>query len=102
MKKSESIANFVVNNNYNYTKSTEENYSSENAPFVGKYKWERSQLDYSYHKRYSEMRQLMQDSIIDLFLKTIVIDKKNKVVCDIPLVIIIIILLLLLLLLLLK
>ena len=87
MRKSISTVSFQIRDNYDYSKSTEDNYSADSAPFVGKYKLERSELDYSYHKRYSEERQLMQDSIVDMFLKTIVRDKKTNVVCDIPLVI---------------
>ena len=59
---------------YNWNESTEYNYSvggvgtSSCATSTGKYKHIRDRLDYSYHKMYSQSRQLLQDRIIDSVL----------------------------------
>jgi hypothetical protein len=77
---------FSVRSDYDFSKSSEDNYSSPQAPFVGKYKAQRSMLDYNYHKHYSEERQLLHDQLIDLFLQTTVTDYRfNDVTCDAPL-----------------
>lgn len=70
--------------NYDFNISTEDNYSSDEDPFVGKYANYRSMLDYSYHKHYSCKRQQMHDIMIDLFLNTVVRDKANNLVCECP------------------
>ena len=67
---------------YDYTKSTEDNYCIDAPIFVGKYAKERSLLDYTYHKYYSEQRQLLHDELVDLFLHTIVVS--GEVVCECP------------------
>ena len=69
---------------YDWNRSTEENYHAD-APLVGKYIRERSQLDYSYHMKYSESRQLFQDTLIDQFQKTLVYDVKSDWYCESPL-----------------
>jgi hypothetical protein len=51
---------FEIDRYYDYSKSSEWNYASPHAPFVGEYVEQRSLLDYSYHTRYSESRQLLQ------------------------------------------
>ena len=53
---------------YNWNESTEYNYSVVAKCCVGKYKHIRDRLDYSYHKMYSQSRQLLQDRIIDSVL----------------------------------
>jgi hypothetical protein len=101
---------FVIPSNYDFSLSTEENYSvtrrkknlaspslspvlpgacrpfdEEVFPtFVGKYALERSLLDYSYHCHYIEERQLLHDQMIDKFHKTIVHDVKNDWYCESP------------------
>lgn len=70
---------------YDYLKSTEENYCSPNAPFIGKYGSIRQNLDYNYHKHYSVERQEMHDLLIDQFLKTIVRDRGGVSTCEAPL-----------------
>ncbi len=67
---------------YDYSKSTEENYCIDTPIFVGKYAKQRSLLDYSYHKYYSEARQLLHDQLVDLFLHTVVVS--GGVVCECP------------------
>ena len=59
---------FKVPPNYDYTKSTTENYmykGSDDPPFVGKYANLRIPMDYSYHKYYTVDRQLLHDRLID-------------------------------------
>lgn len=70
---------------YDYSQSTETNHHVPNSKFVGKYQKERSLLDYSYHKTYSEERQLFQDTLIEKFLKTLVYDEKHDWYCESPL-----------------
>eukprot|EP00601_Ochromonadales_sp_CCMP2298_P014206 CAMPEP_0173238680 /NCGR_PEP_ID=MMETSP1142-20121109/12780_1 /TAXON_ID=483371 /ORGANISM="non described non described, Strain CCMP2298" /LENGTH=343 /DNA_ID=CAMNT_0014169587 /DNA_START=63 /DNA_END=1091 /DNA_ORIENTATION=- len=76
---------FLIPKNYDYTKSSEESYCDPDAPFVGKYKEIRSHLDYSYHSHYSVERQLFHDRLVDSFLKTVVRDKTQNMVCESPL-----------------
>jgi len=76
---------FVVPETYDFEKSSEANYASPDTPFVGRFKHIRAQLDYSYHKRYCVERQLLQDLLIDRFLKTRVVDHQQNVVCEVPL-----------------
>lgn len=66
-----------MENKYDFTKSTEENYQSSEAAFYGVYRRERSVLDYTYHKHYTKERQLLQDKIIEKFHRTIVYDKRH-------------------------
>ena len=73
----------TVKNNFDFTKSSEDNYSDENAPFVGKYEKIRSQLDYNFHKHYSVRRQYLQDELMTQFLDTIIED--GEYICDKPL-----------------
>ena len=58
---------FEVKKCYDYSKSSELNYASPHAAFVGDYVKQRAQLDYSYHTRYSEDRQLLQVQNTTLF-----------------------------------
>lgn len=67
---------------YDYSISTEENYCIDTPIFVGKYAKQRSLLDYTYHKYYSEARQLLHDQLVDLFLHTVVV--AGGVVCECP------------------
>lgn len=76
---------WIIPANYDYSKSSEENYCSDNAKEVGKYGHIRNQLDYTYHKHYSEERQLLHDQLIDLFLKTRVRDSELNIECEAPL-----------------
>ena len=59
---------FKVPPNYDYSKSTTENYMYKGPgepPFVGKYANLRIPMDYSYHKHYTVDRQLLHDRLID-------------------------------------
>ena len=76
---------FAIPETYDFEKSSEANYASPDTPFVGKFKHFRAQLDYSYHKRYCVERQLLQDLLIDRFLKTRMVDHQQNVVCEVPL-----------------
>ena len=40
---------FTISDNYDYTKSSEENYRCDDAPFVDKYQNIRNRLNYTYH-----------------------------------------------------
>jgi hypothetical protein len=82
--KNPNLQNFPIKPDYDYAHSSEDNYHIQDAPFVGKYVHERSQLDYTYHKKYSEERQHLQDILIDQFLKTTVYDKKHNRYCESP------------------
>ena len=77
--------NFTISDNYDYTKSSEENYRCDDAPFVGKYQDIRNRLDYTFHRRYSVERQLLQDELIKSFLNTTVYDRSHNVTCEVPL-----------------
>ena len=68
---------------YDYTKSTEDNYCDESAPLVGEYKDLRKGQDYTYHKHYSESRQLFQDKIITRLCKAVIYDDEGMI-CDRP------------------
>lgn len=76
---------------YDYTRSTEDNYSMgggtflEPQHFVGKYKEQRARLDYSFHKPYRAERQLFHDCLMDLFHHTRVFDDAKNLYCDRPL-----------------
>ena len=74
----------LMSRGYDFSKSSEINYNCPDAPFVGKYSNERSQLDYSFHMRYSTDRQLLHDKLIDRFLNTIVRDHAKNIVCEAP------------------
>jgi hypothetical protein len=76
---------FRMRADYNYSLSSEENYSSNEKVFVGKYSYERSLLDYTYHHYYIEERQLLHDQIIDMFLRTRVFDSVTNITCETPL-----------------
>jgi predicted kinase len=53
---------------YNWERSTEENFRSNDTNFYGSFKEFRHRLDYKYHAYYSASRQLVQDQIIDSLL----------------------------------
>jgi hypothetical protein len=76
---------FDIPHGYRYDKSSEDNYQSPDAVFVGKYAQIRKMLDYSYHHYYTEARQLLHDEVIDRFLTTIVHDHSSNLVCETPL-----------------
>ncbi len=67
---------FKIKADYDYKKSTEDNYSvkppakSKKSPFVGRYTGHREKLDHSVHSYYSPERQALQDLIIDKFVTT--------------------------------
>lgn len=60
--------NFKIPDHYDYSKSTEENYSNESPLYTGKFAKIRELLDYSYHTFYTYERQLLQDQIIDFLI----------------------------------
>lgn len=63
------------NDNYDYNKSTEENYCADHGHFYGPYADIRAQLDYNYHSNYTQERQAFQDEIIEKFSASIIRDK---------------------------
>ena len=80
----------TIKSDYDFNKSTEDNYSIDNPigehVFVGKYKDYRSKLDYTYHSVYCKERQLLQDKIIEKFLNDVrVFDPQQQVYCESPL-----------------
>ncbi len=52
-----------------YTKSTEERYSTADRVFVGPYSATRATLDYDWHLNYRPERQAVQDGIVSAFLR---------------------------------
>lgn len=70
---------------YDFRRSTEENYKSSSPLFVGKYKEQRKTLDYSYHSYYTADRQLLHDELIERFHATRVHDAKKNAFCEAPL-----------------
>lgn len=77
---------FVVRADYDYERSTAENYAAkdENMTFFGKHTKIREQLDYTYHTVYLEERQLLQDVIIKEFLNAEVSDAEFDMSCQAP------------------
>lgn len=76
---------FTQPGNYNFLKSTEDNYKASTPVFVGKYQEQRRALDYSYHTHYTPERQYLHDQLIDLFHATRVHDQKTNSFCEAPL-----------------
>merc|ERR1712216_718850 len=78
---------FVVSEQYDYSRSTEENYAATSAAdgeAVGEFKDHRNTLDYNYHSRYTAMRQQLQDDILRPMLQTLVQDAKSDKTCENP------------------
>lgn len=73
---------FRVAPDYDYHKSTEQNYSTDVVEFVGKYAALRSKLDYDYHKHYTPSRQLLHDQIISRFTEVEIDD--GEYTCEVP------------------
>mmetsp|Transcript_10557 Transcript_10557/g.24558 ORF Transcript_10557/g.24558 Transcript_10557/m.24558 type:complete len:688 (+) Transcript_10557:264-2327(+) len=57
--------NFVVAEDYDYAKSTNDNYGVKGRSFFGKYAGIRATLDYRYHVNYCQERQRWQDAAVD-------------------------------------
>lgn len=81
---------FAIREDYDFSQSTEYNYAHYNPnpepeDFTPQYRKERMMVNYEYHRVYSKDRQLFQDKILEKFLKTKVIDKKNMLECEVPL-----------------
>lgn len=53
---------------YNWERSTEDNFRSNDVVFYGHFTSARQHLDYEYHSHYSSSRQLFQDSMIESLL----------------------------------
>lgn len=66
---------------YNWERSTEDNFRSNDLDFHGNFTSNRRHLDYEYHSHYCSSRQLLQDSIIEglLFADNISADNAS---CD--------------------
>lgn len=75
----------MIGSTFDISKSTEENYEDINALFIGKYGKFRANLDYTYHKKYSNERQLFQDTLLDKFIHTTIHDHNNDIICEKPL-----------------
>jgi hypothetical protein len=58
---------FNIPQDYDFSRSSEENYKVLDAPFGGKYAKFRLELDYQHHSHYSLERQRFHDVLIDLF-----------------------------------
>lgn len=54
---------------YDWDKSTEENYRAQSPELYGRFRHVRHHIDYGYHSVYSRSRQSFQDAIIDSLLK---------------------------------
>ena len=56
---------FEIAEDYDYTKSTNDNYNEPDIKqFYGNYTELRKHADYSYHSNYTEERQLWQDRVV--------------------------------------
>ena len=55
---------YVVPSNYDYSKTTNDNYKYDKMEFFGPFAAIRSKRDYSYHVNYTPERQLWQDVAI--------------------------------------
>ena len=85
---------YIIPDGYDYDRSTEDNYMIETSPsspssssslFVGKFARERSEIDYTYHKYYSNRRQLLHDHLMERFLQTTIRDANDdEIICDRP------------------
>ena len=79
------LSSLVVSasDNYDYNRSTEDNYAAKDMAFVGTNAEYRSMLDYTYHSNYVPERQLFQDKLMSYFNATFIQDD-NGLVCDRP------------------
>eukprot|EP00298_Acanthocystis_sp_HF-20_P013198 c20253_g2_i3.p1 GENE.c20253_g2_i3~~c20253_g2_i3.p1 ORF type:complete len:619 (-),score=226.48 c20253_g2_i3:100-1911(-) len=57
---------FTVSPDYDYDRSTWENYMIDEPEFHGKYAAIRAKRDFAFHKSYTKERQLWQDSLLDI------------------------------------
>lgn len=73
-----------ASHSFDVSKSTEDNYSSNDLCFYGKYANIRAMIDYTYHKNYTFERQRIQDSILHDFLQKVSITDKDGYVCTTP------------------
>ena len=69
---------------YDYSKTTENNFQTDEIEFVGEFASQRAALDYSYHKHYIPERQLFHDVVMKGFYRTVVMDARTGQLCDIP------------------
>jgi predicted kinase len=70
---------------YEWSKSTEDNYRSNNGGSCGRFKTIRERIDYAYHANYTCARQLVQDIIIDSMLnETVIDDQETGRSCNAP------------------
>lgn len=77
----------VVEEPYDYSHSTEDNYTAapEDAHlFSGEFAESRRTLDYDYHHHYTAARQAVQDDIVRGFLCTVVRDCNTSMYCSRP------------------
>lgn len=54
--------------NYDWTKSTAENYQCSDCNFIGEFKHLRKSLDHNFHVRYNFERQLFQDRVVNYYI----------------------------------
>jgi endonuclease/exonuclease/phosphatase family metal-dependent hydrolase len=81
------IQEFIVPKDYNWTRSTEDNYAlptTDKTRFVGPFQEIRKRLDYTYHRVYHEERQSLQDSIVNELLHAVVSDSASNLSCEAP------------------
>jgi predicted kinase len=70
---------------YEWSKSTEDNYRSNNGISCGRFKTVREKIDYAYHAKFTCARQFVQDIIIDSMLnETIIDDHETGRSCNAP------------------
>ena len=58
------IIQYSVKDDYDYSKTTVENYSAEPGIYTGEFSDIRASRDYSWHSNYSPERQLWQDMAV--------------------------------------
>ena len=70
---------------YDWERSTEDNYRSDNQQYYGVFRSVRQRLDHSYHHNYTPARQAVQDTIIESLLhSTTVRDSETGQECSKP------------------
>ena len=74
----------AITRTFSFSKSTEENHSTNNTKYYGQFAHIRSALDYTYHKNYTEDRQRLQNAIIESMLENVFLTDVNGDVCTTP------------------
>lgn len=70
-----------IPSDFDFDKSTQENYAADSQEFYGPFEEFRASLDFSYHGNYTKERQAFQDKIVQKCLGgTMIYDRNNGIV----------------------